>query len=80
MESVDKIAHTPGKWEVKEDYSISAQAIITPGEQVKKCTVCDKELESKEYMIEPFDKSEKCSFKSISRSTELALRTRFFNQ
>lgn len=51
-ESVDKIAHTPGKWEVKEDYSISAQAIITPGEQVKKCTVCDTELESKEYTIE----------------------------
>lgn len=51
-ESIDKVAHTPGEWEVKEDYSISAQAIVTPGEQVKKCTVCGEELESKEYTIE----------------------------
>ena len=38
-ETIDKAEHTPGEWEVKEDYSISAQAIITPGEQIKKCTV-----------------------------------------
>lgn len=52
VETIDKVEHTPGEWEVKEDYSISAQAIITPGKQIKKCTVCNKELESKEYTVE----------------------------
>lgn len=33
-ENIDKIEHTPGDWEVKTDYVISPQAIITPGKEV----------------------------------------------
>lgn len=51
-ESIDKTEHTAGDWEVKTDYVISAQALITPGEEVKKCTVCGKQLESREYTVE----------------------------
>lgn len=51
-EDVDKLAHTPGDWEVKTDYKISPQALVTPGEEVQKCTGCGKELESREYTVE----------------------------
>ena len=51
-ENIDKIEHTPGDWEVKTDYVISPQAIITPGQEVQKCQVCGEELQLREYTIE----------------------------
>lgn len=51
-ESLDKIAHVTGDWEVKTNCIISAQAIVTPGEEVQKCKSCGKELNSREYKIE----------------------------
>ena len=51
-ESLDKVAHTTGDWEVKTNCVISAQAVVTPGEEVQKCKSCGKELNSREYTIE----------------------------
>ena len=51
-ESMNKVAHTLGEWEVKTEYIISPQAVVTPGEEVQKCKICQMELNSREYMIE----------------------------
>lgn len=51
-ESLDKVAHTTGDWEAKTNCVISAQAVVTPGEEVQKCKSCGKELNSREYTIE----------------------------
>ena len=51
-ESLDKVAHTTGDWEVKTNCVISAQAVVTPGEEVQKCKSCGKELNSRKYTIE----------------------------
>ena len=52
-ENIDMLEHTPGEWEVKKNYVISPQALITPGEEVQKCKVCGEELNVREYTIEP---------------------------
>lgn len=51
-ESIEKTEHTVGDWEVKTNYVISAQALITPGEEIQKCKVCGEELNSREYTVE----------------------------
>jgi hypothetical protein len=44
--------HTPGDWEVEEDYSITSSGTVIPGKQVKKCTVCGKVLDEQKYSID----------------------------
>ena len=44
--------HTPGEWKVATDYKINRDGTVTPGTQAILCTVCNKELETKEYTIE----------------------------
>ena len=44
--------HTLGEWTVTEDYKINRDGTVTPGTQVLPCSVCNTEIESKEYTIE----------------------------
>ena len=51
-EEIPKTEHTPGEWKVATDYKINRDGTVTPGTQATQCTVCNKELETKEYTIE----------------------------
>lgn len=49
---VPMVDHTPGEWEVAEDYSIQKNGTVVPGTQERKCTVCGTVLETKAYTVE----------------------------
>lgn len=49
---IPTVDHTPGEWEVTEDYSIQKNGTVVPGTQELKCTVCGAVLETKAYTVE----------------------------
>lgn len=51
-EEIPMVDHTPGEWTVVTDYKVNRDGTVTPGKQAQLCTVCNKELETKEYTIE----------------------------
>ena len=44
--------HTPGEWTVTKDYKVNRDGTVTPGTEAVSCSVCNKELETREYTIE----------------------------
>ena len=52
VEEIPMMEHTPGEWKIIKDYKINRDGTVTPGTQAIQCTVCNKELETKEYTIE----------------------------
>lgn len=52
VEEIPMMEHTPGEWKITKDYKINRDGTVTPGTQAIQCTVCNKELETKEYTIE----------------------------
>ena len=46
------VEHLPGEWTVTKDYKINRDGTVTPGTQAVSCTVCNTELETKDYTIE----------------------------
>ena len=52
VEETPMMEHTPGEWKITKDYKINRDGTVTPGTQAIQCTVCNKELETKEYTIE----------------------------
>ena len=52
VEEIPMIDHTPGEWTVTKDYKINRDGTVTPGTQAVSCTVCNTELETKDYTIE----------------------------
>lgn len=52
VEEIPMAEHTRGEWKVTKDYKINRDGTVTPGTQAILCTVCNKELETKEYTIE----------------------------
>ena len=51
-QEIPKTDHTPGEWKVTADYKINRDGTVIPGTQAIQCTVCNKELKTKEYTIE----------------------------
>ncbi|BDZ76419.1 hypothetical protein [Claveliimonas bilis] len=51
-EKIPMTDHTPGEWTVVKDYKVNRDGTVTPGTQSVCCSVCKKELETKEYTIE----------------------------
>jgi hypothetical protein len=51
-EALSKLDHTPGDWQVVEDYSITASGNVQPGKEAVLCTACGAELDSREYTVE----------------------------
>ena len=51
-ESVEKLAHTPGDWQVKEDYIFNPDGTVKAGTEAKVCMVCGEEIETREYTVE----------------------------
>ena len=47
-----KLAVYVGKRKITKDYKINRDGTVTPGIQTEFCTVCNTELETKEYTIE----------------------------
>ncbi len=47
--TINKTEHTPGDWEVLKDYTISSEGTVTPGTEVRKCTVCGAQVDSRKY-------------------------------
>ena len=52
VEEIPMIDHLPGEWTVTKDYKINRDGTVTPGTQAVSCTVCNTELETKDYTIE----------------------------
>ena len=52
VEEIPMMEHTPGEWKITKDYKINRDGTVTPGIQTEFCTVCNTELETKEYTIE----------------------------
>ena len=52
VEEIPMVEHTPGEWTVTKDYKVNRDGTVTPGTQAVLCSVCNKELETKEYTIE----------------------------
>lgn len=52
VEEIPMIDHTPGEWTVTKEYNVNRDGTVTPGTQAVLCSVCNKELETKEHTIE----------------------------
>lgn len=52
IESIPMVEHTPGEWEVTEEYSISSSGAVIPGTQAQYCLVCGALLDTKEYTVD----------------------------
>ena len=52
VEEIPMTEHIPGEWTVTEDYKVNRDGTVAPGTQVLPCSVCNTEIESKEYTIE----------------------------
>lgn len=48
-ETMEKLLHTAGDWEVAKDFSITSSGTVIPGKRVKRCTMCGMELDSEDY-------------------------------
>lgn len=51
-EEIPMIDHSPGDWTVINDYKVNRDGTVTPGTQAILCTVCNSEIETKEYTVE----------------------------
>ena len=51
-ESIEKLPHTEGEWEIKEDYIFNPDGTVKSGVEVIACTVCTEEIETREYSVE----------------------------
>ena len=51
-QETQKKEHTPGDWEIQQDYTISSDDYVTPGVKVQKCKVCGQVLNQQEYTVE----------------------------
>lgn len=51
-EEIPMIEHSLGEWTVTDDYKVNRDGTVTPGTQAMLCTVCNSEIETKEYTIE----------------------------
>lgn len=52
VEEIPMMEHTPGEWKITKDYKINRDGTVTPGTQAIQCTVCNKELETKAFLLE----------------------------
>lgn len=52
VKEIPMVDHIPGEWLIVKDYKINRDGTVTPGTQAIQCTVCNTELETKEYTIE----------------------------
>lgn len=50
-EKIEKLPHNIGAWQVKEDFYFNSDGSVTPGSEIAVCTVCNAEIESREYSI-----------------------------
>ena len=51
VKTTAKLNHMPGDWTVQKDYSVSSSGIVTPGTEVRNCTVCGEQVDSRTYTI-----------------------------
>ena len=51
-ESIPKVDHKPGDWEVTEAPSVTSSGNVIPGTRQRKCTVCGQVVESESFTIE----------------------------
>lgn len=51
-EEIPMLDHTPGKWTVTKEYKVNRDGTVTPGAESVPCSVCNRELETREYTIE----------------------------
>ena len=51
-EEIPMVDHTPGEWTVTKDDKVNRDGTVTPGAEAVLCSVCNKELETREYTIE----------------------------
>lgn len=51
QQSLPLAEHQPGDWEVVTEATVDASGNAVPGERVRKCKVCGKELESEEMVL-----------------------------
>lgn len=51
-ETIAKLEHTPGEWQVTQDVTITSTGVVVPGTQEQKCTVCGTTLNTQSYTIE----------------------------
>ena len=51
VKTTAKLNHTPGDWTVQKDYSVSSSGTVTPGTEIRKCTVCGEQVDSRTYTI-----------------------------
>lgn len=51
-EEIPMANHMPGEWAVTKDYKVNRDGTVTPGTESVSCSVCNKELETREYTIE----------------------------
>lgn len=51
-ETIERLPHTPGEWEVTKNFTISSSGSVIPGERSLKCTTCGQVIETEPYTIE----------------------------
>lgn len=49
-ESIAKTDHTPGDWTVSQNFTVGDAGTVTAGIEVRTCTVCGEQLESRTFM------------------------------
>lgn len=49
---IEKLPHTPGDWQIKEDYIFYPDGSVAPGTEEIVCTVCNEEIDTREYTVE----------------------------
>lgn len=49
---LETLPHTETDWVVDEEYIINEDGSVTPGREIKTCTVCDGLVDEREYTIE----------------------------
>lgn len=52
VDSIPTLDHTPGEWQITKDVSVTSSGTVIPGTQARFCTVCGKQVDSKEYTID----------------------------
>lgn len=51
-ETIEKIPHTVGDWEVVVDYIFNPDGTVQAGREATVCTICGEETETREYTVE----------------------------
>lgn len=52
IEKLEKLPHTKSGWTVAKDYVITSEGTVTPGTEAIVCTVCGKQLDTREYTVQ----------------------------